>query len=137
MCPNALGLCLVSKAIRSKGMGIDIIAMGTAERDKLLEHWQALIGRPPPKHISRALFIQILAFEMRAELNGGYIKRLSQRLNRAGMRDVMRPAFKTGSRFVREYRGKIHVVEMGEDSCFVWNAQRFKTLSHAARAITG
>jgi len=62
MCPNALRLCLVSEAIRSKGMGIDIIAMGTAERDKLLEHWQALIRRPPPKHISRALFIQILAF---------------------------------------------------------------------------
>ena len=118
MCLNALKLCPVSEAIRSKGIGIDIIAMGTAERDELLEHWQALIGRLAPKQISRALFIQILAFEMLAELNGGYSKRLSQRRNRAGMCDVMRPAFKTGSRFVREYREKTHVVEMGEDSCF-------------------
>ena len=53
------------------------------------------------------------------------------------LRDVMRPAFKPGSRFVREYRGKTHVVEVAQDGCFAWNAQRFKSLSHAARAITG
>ena len=41
-------------------MGIDIAALDTAGRDELLEHWRTLIGRPPPKHISRALLIQIL-----------------------------------------------------------------------------
>ena len=54
-----------------------------------------------------------------------------------GLRDVMRPAFKPGSRFVREYHGKTHVVEVAEDGWFMWNAQRFKSLSHTARAITG
>ena len=49
----------------------------------------------------------------------------------------MRPAFKPGSRFVREYRGKTHVIEVAEDGWFAWNAQRFKSLSHTARAITG
>ena len=118
-------------------MELDIAGLNTAERDELLEHWRSLIGRPPPKHISRALLIQILAFELQTKLYGGFTKRLSLRLTRASRRDVMRPAFKPGSRFVREYRGKTHVVEVGEDGCFAWNAQRFKSLSHAARAITG
>jgi hypothetical protein len=111
--------------------------LDTAGRDELLEHWRTLIRRPPPKHICRALLIQILAFEIQTELYGGYSKRLSLRLKRAALRDVMRPAFKPGSSFVREYRGKTHVVEVGEDGCFAWNAQRFKSLSHTARAITG
>ena len=41
-------------------MGIDIAALDTAGRDELLEHWRSLIGRPPPKHISRSLLIQII-----------------------------------------------------------------------------
>jgi hypothetical protein len=136
VCPKLLGLCSVSEAKGSKGMELDIAGLNTAERDELLEHWRSLIGRPPPKHISRALLIQILAFELQTKLYGGFTKRLSLRLTRASRRDVMRPAFKPGSRFVREYRGKTHVVEVAQDGCFAWNAQRFKSLSHAARAIT-
>ena len=118
-------------------MGIDIAGLDTAGRDELLEHWRTLIGRPPPKHISRSLLIQIIALELQSKHHGGFSKRLSQRLNRAGMRDILRPAFKPGSRFVREYRGKTHVVEVGEDGCFAWNTLRFKSLSQTARAITG
>ena len=135
VCPNALGLCSVSEAKGSKGMELDIAALDTAGRDELLEHWQSLIRRPPPKHISRSLLIQILAFELQTKLYGGYSKILNQRLARAGLRDVMRPAFKPGSRFVREYREKTHVVEVGEDGCFARNAQRFKSLSQTARAV--
>ena len=118
-------------------MEFNIATLEKATRVDLLEHWRCLIGRPPPKHISRSLLIQILAWEQQSGLYGGFTKKLSLRLTRAGLRDVMRPAFKPGSRFVREYRGKTHVVEVAQDGCFAWNAQRFKSLSHAARAITG
>ena len=40
-------------------------------------------------------------------------------------------------RRVVEEGGVMEVVEVGEDGCFAWNAQRFKSLSHTARAITG
>ena len=96
-------------------MELDIAGLDTAGRDELLEHWRCLIGRPPPKHISRSLLIQILAWEQQSGLYGGFTKKLSLRLTRAGLRDVMRPAFKPGSRFVREYHGKTHVVEVAED----------------------
>jgi hypothetical protein len=68
---------------------------------------------------------------------GGYTKRLDRKLKSAARRDVVRPAFKPGSRFVREYHGITHVVEVGDDGRFVWNEQSFKSLSHTARAISG
>ena len=118
-------------------MELDIAELDTAGRDELLEHWRSVIGRPPPKHISRSLLIQLLAWEQQTKLYGGFTKRLNLRLSPAGLRDVMRPTFEPGSRFVREYRGETHVVEVVEDGWFSWNAQRFKSLSHTARAITG
>ena len=66
-----------------------------------------------------------------------YTKHLDGRLKSAARRDVVRPAFKPGSRFVREYHGISHVVEVRDDRLFVWNEQSFKSLSHTARAITG
>ena len=106
------------KAIWSKGIEIDITALCSAERDELVQHWRSLIGRPPPKHISRGLLIQILAFEIQTDLYGGYSKRLSQCLTRASLRYIMLRAFKSGSSFVREYRGKTNVVEVEEEGCF-------------------
>ncbi len=118
-------------------MGLDITGLETAGRQDLLEHWRFLINRPPPKHISRSLLIQILAWEQQSAVYGGFTKKLSLRLTRASLRDTLRPAVKPGSRFIREYHGKTHIVEVGEDGWFAWNTQRFKSLSHTARAITG
>ena len=118
-------------------MDLDTAALNTTTRDDLLDHWRVLIGTPPPKHISRGLLIQILAWEQQAKHYGGFNKRLSQRLNSAALRDVLRPAFQPGSRFVREYRGVTHIIEVDADGRFVWNDQRFKSLSHVARTITG
>jgi hypothetical protein len=81
--------------------------------------------------------VQILSHAYQVDTVGGYTKRLDRRLKSAARRDVMRPAFKPGSRFVREYHGVNHVVEVSDDGRFVWNEQSFKSLSHTARAITG
>ena len=93
-------------------MELNITGLETAGHDELLEQWRSVIGRPPPKHISRSLLIQILVWEQQSGLYGGFTKKLSLRLTRAGLRDTLRPAFKPGSRFVREYHGKTHVVEV-------------------------
>ena len=58
-------------------MGIDIAALDTAGRDELLEHWRSLIGRPPPKHISRSLLIQIIAFELQSKQHRGAVRQTS------------------------------------------------------------
>jgi hypothetical protein len=115
----------------------DLNELAAASREALMSKWRKVVGRPPPKHLSRSLMIQILSHSYQINMVGGYTKRLDGRLKSAARRDVVRPAFKPGSRFVREYHGITHVVEVSDDGRFVWNEQSFKSLSHTARAITG
>ena len=115
----------------------DLDELAAASREALVEEWREVVGRPPPKHLSKPLMVQILSHAYQLDTVGGYTKRLDGRLKKAARRDVVRPAFKPGSRFVREYHGVTHVVEVNEDGRFVWNEQSFKSLSHTARAITG
>ena len=118
-------------------MRLDLDGLAAASREALMAEWREVVGRPPPKHISKPLMVQILSHAYQMDTVGGYTKRLDGRLKSAARRDLVRPAFKPGSRFVREYHGVTHVVEVNDDGRFVWNEQSFKSLSHTARAITG
>ena len=118
-------------------MRLNLDGLAAASREALMADWREVVGRPPPKHLSKPLMVQILSHAYQVDTVGGYTKRLNSRLKSASRRDVMRPAFKPGSRFMREYHGVTHVVEVNEDRRFVWKEQSFKSLSHTARAITG
>ena len=118
-------------------MRLDLDGLAAASREALMSEWREVVGQPPPKHLSKPLMVQILSHTYQLETLGGYTKRLYRHLKSAARRDVVRPAFKPGSRFVREYHGITHVVEVGDDGRFMWNNQSFKSLSHTARAITG
>ena len=118
-------------------MRLDLDGLAGASREALMAEWHEVVGRPPPKHLSKPLMMQILSHAYQVDTVGGYTKRLDGRLKSASRRDVMRPAFKPGSRFVREYHGVTHVVEVNDAGRFVWNDQSYKSLSHTARAITG
>ena len=117
-------------------MRLDLDELAAASREALMAEWREVVGRLPPKHLSKPLMVQILSHAYQLDTVGGYTKRLDGRLKRAARRDVIRPAFKTGSSFVREYHGITHVVEVNNDGRFVWNEQSFKSLSQTARAIT-
>ena len=58
-------------------MEFNIATLEKATRVDLLEQWRFLISRPPPKHISRRLLIQILAWEQQSAIYGGFTKKLS------------------------------------------------------------
>ena len=118
-------------------MRLDLDGLAAASREALMAEWREVVGRPPPKYLSKPLMVQILSHAYQVDTVDGYTKRLDGRLKRAARRDVMRPAFKPGSRFVREYHGVTHVVEVNDAGRFVWNDQSFKSLSHTARAIAG
>ena len=118
-------------------MRLDLAGLADASREALMSEWREVVGRPPPKHLSRPLMVQILSQAYQVDTVGGYTKLLDQRVKSAAQRDVLRPAFKPGSRFVREYHGITHVVEVGDDGRFVLKDKSFKSLSHTARAITG
>ena len=118
-------------------MRLDLDGLAAASREALMAEWREVVGRPPPKYLSKPLMVQILSHTYQADTVGGYTKRLDGRLKSAARRDLVRPAIKPGSRFVREYHGVTHVVEVNDAGRVVWNDQSFKSLSHAARAITG
>ena len=118
-------------------MRLDLDGLAAASRAALMAEWREVVGRPPPKYLSKPLMMQVLSHAYQLDTVGGYTKRLDSRLKSASRRDVVRHAFKPGSRFVREYHGVTHVVEVNEDGRFMWNNQSFKSLSHTARVITG
>ena len=118
-------------------MRLDLDGLAAASREALIAEWREVMGRAPPKHLSKPLMMQVLSHAYQVDTVGGYTKRLDGRLKKAARRDVVRPAFKPGSRFVREYHGVTQVVDVCEEGRFVWNDQSFKSLSHAARTITG
>jgi len=80
-------------------MRLDLDGLGAASREALLSEWRAVVGQPPPKHLSKPLMVQILSHAYQLDTVGGYTKRLDNRLKSAAQRDVVRPAFKPGSRF--------------------------------------
>ena len=51
-------------------------------------------------------------------------------------RGTSSPTLKPGGRLIREWNGVTHVVDV-IDGGFVWNGQRYASLSPIARAITG
>ena len=118
-------------------MRLDLAGLAAASREALMAEWHEVVGRPPPKHLSKPLMMQVLSHAYQLDTVGGYTKRLDRRVKSSAQRDVVRPAFKPGNRFVQEYHGVTHVVEVNDAGRFVWNDQCFKSLSHTARAITG
>ena len=99
-------------------MRLDLDGLAAASREALMAEWCEVVGRPPPKHLSKPLMMQILSHAYQVDTVGGYTKRLDSWLKSASRRDVVRPAFKPGSRFVREYHGVTHVVEVRDDGRF-------------------
>ena len=57
-------------------MELDIAGLETAGRDELLEHWRCLIGRPPPKHISRGT--KMVWADYKSEPNHALIRAIVQ-----------------------------------------------------------
>ena len=48
-----------------------------------MSEWREVVGRPPPKHLSRPLMVQILSHTYQMDMVGGYTKRLDSRLKSA------------------------------------------------------
>jgi hypothetical protein len=127
-------------------------------RGNLLARWEEHYGTLPHKLISTRLLVRAVAHAVQVEHHGGLAKRTRTELLRlaeaAGVRaggkslDGYRsPAARTprsgrparprrGTRLVREWNGKSHVVEV-VDTGFAWQGQTYRSLSAIASLITG
>ena len=116
--------------------------------EALKRRWVDLYHLPPPRHISRELLMQAIAYRIQANAHGGLSRSMQARLRgtkrEAGSRDTrtsLRPSvqhrFKPGTRLIREWQGKVHEVTVGDDGRFVHQGVAHASLSSVARAITG
>lgn len=142
----------------------EIDDLGDLPRSKLAEQWQSIYRVAPPKGARRVLLERAIAWHLQAVAVGGLSadteRALSRALsaerkrwsnNRAATVDAVssdpssgpkpsgslsraRPS--AGTRLIREWHGKTHVVDVLERG-FVWEGKAYRSLSVIAKAITG
>jgi hypothetical protein len=116
-------------------------------RDDLAQAWTKVFGTPAPHKASRELLIKAVAHHLQCRLHGDLKpakRKLLLRIAPAvGTGTEVRlacappPAIKPGTRLIRAYRGETHEVVIAADGRFEWRGQRYRSLSHVAREITG
>jgi hypothetical protein len=107
-------------------------------RPDLLALWQEVFDRPAPKMLSQPFMRRFIAFELQSRRQGGLSRKVTAALRKKSdtKPDASRPALKPGGRFLREWNGATHVVDVVDDG-FLWNGATYRSLSAIAREITG
>ncbi len=113
-------------------------------KDGLSSLWRQVFKTAPPRKLRRHLVVRILAYRIQEQrfggLSAGARKRLIQ-LARAVEKDPAAeiaavPAFKPGTRLLRQWRDQTHVVTVTEQG-YEYQGSRYQSLSEIARLITG
>lgn len=131
---------MVDKGIVSEGQF-------APSRSDLIEIWTSDYGAPPPKGLSSRLLVLSAAYNAQVRDLGGLRPAMRKRLLEAATaaRDGTPPAiltrakgnnYPTGTRLVREWQGRSHVVDVLDDHV-VYNGETYRSLSAVARTITG
>ena len=82
----------------------DLNELAAASRVALMSKWREVVGRPPPKHLSKPLMVQILSHAYQLDDVGGYTERLDSRLKSTARCDC--PAsYKLGHKVGLSYGG--------------------------------
>lgn len=120
-----------------------VAAIEGMDRDALLGLWSELMEGAPPRSMSQPLLRRLLSWEVQAKARGGLpaatrAKLDSLRAAQAKGKTALTtsPRLKPGGRFLREWNGVTHVVDVVEGG-FLWKSERHRSLSAIARAITG
>ena len=52
-------------------MRLDLDGLADASREALMSEWREVVGRPPLKHLSKPLMVQILSHSYQLDTMGG------------------------------------------------------------------
>ena len=115
----------------------------TMDRKALLKLWRDCFDRVPSPSLRREMLIPILAYRIQEKAFGGLKASLARELRELAEAHVsekksvpigLRP--KTGTRYVREYEGKLHEVTVLESS-YEYEGKNYGSLTEIAKLITG
>jgi len=131
-----------SASPRDAGFEAEIEALPDLSLEELRGLWQDIYGYPAPSAFRRKLLARGVAYEWQTKRYGGLSPSISRRLQRAasdlssGKPPAQSSKLKAGTRFVRDWNGATHVVDV-VDGGFIWKGERYRSLSVIARTITG
>ena len=127
-----------------------------ADRPALKDLWAQKFKTPPPKSIGNTMMRRVLAYQAQAKAHGDLDRATKRALNgskkavsqaalapnsQGGARPGAIPPFKPqvrpapGTRLMREWNGKTHVVDVLPDG-FDYLGKTYTSLSQIAKAIT-
>ncbi len=114
----------------------------SASTADLRARWERAYRHPAPKRASRDLLLRALAYHIQERAEGGLskaaLKRLAHLADPKGNdgRPPRPPRLRPGTRLIREWRGAVHQVTVGEDG-FDYRGAKYGSLSRSARETTG
>ena len=116
-------------------MVADLAAM---DRVGLARLWTLHVGGSVPPNMSQGLQRRFVAYALQAGASGGLPPAAAARLGRiaAGRERAATPMLQPGGRYLRQWNGTTHVVDVVKDG-YLWNGGVHTSLSSIARAITG
>ena len=111
---------------------------------ELRQRWRALYKADASPHLSRELLVRAVAYRMQEAALGGLrpqrqrqLRHVARQINQtAESRRRARLELKSGTRLVREWRGRTYEVLVLDDG-FSWQGTSYRSLSALARTITG
>lgn len=107
-------------------------------RAALIALWTKLHHSPPPPRLSQTFLRRFLAFDLQAQTGGALPHSARTRLAKiaSGKTTVAKPVLKSGGRYLREWNGVTHVVDVTEQG-YLYKDITYQSLSAIARTITG
>lgn len=112
-----------------------LTALETMPLDELRVEWSRLARTAPPK-VSAGLLRLALAHHLQSKVLGGVTKTLERKLQEIAVGQHSN-AVLPGTRLVREWRGKVHMVTVSDEGRYRWQDRDWNSLSEIAREITG
>ena len=113
---------------------------------ELREKWQHYYGTNLSESMSRGLLQRAVGYKIQEEMFGGLSRRtllqLSTLKSASGTKSLLNvrsgaPAPKSGTKFIREWQGKVHEVLALKDGQFAYGGKTYRSLTTVARQITG
>ena len=111
--------------------------LAALDREALVAKWIEIIGEAPPARLRGGTMIRILTCELQWKASG-QPRQLVRRQLQGALKAARsaHPQARDGTRLVREWNGREHVVDVTEEG-YLWNGRVWRSLSAIAREITG
>ena len=121
-----------------------LVSISKINKSELHDLWKQLFEHVPSSRVRRDIMIPILAYRLQEKALGELtveakrkLSTFARTLERNANAEFLYPrSIKQGTRLVRQWHDKVHVVEV-EKRGYKYNGSSYESLSEIARLITG